>query len=235
MLKNIIHKIDCKKSLNREENRYLFQLCKDITDNEQRKEIKELLYLGNIGLVMKELKNNNYPLYLQKELVSYGSLGLEEAIEKFDLSKNVAFSSFALPVIHNCICDGVKDLKLSVSVSSYAFYKVKKSSKHAELLNKFEALPLEEIKDSYFSDFDLEEHIIRREEIESMYRAIALLSKAEQELLFEKYLYNENGYTYEEIANRHQTNATKIYRKIQKILKEVRKHMEENNNEEKRF
>lgn len=235
MLKKIIHKIDYRKSLSKEENRYLFQICNSMTDNEQKNEIKELLYLGNIGLVVKELKKINYPMYMHDELMSYGSLGLQEAIDHFNLSKNVAFSSFALKVIHNHICDGIKNLKHSVNVSSYAFYKANESkeNKYAEMLTKFELLSLDDVNDIYYSDFDIEEHIIRREEIESLYRAIEKLPPDEQELLFEKYLYNGKGYSYEEIANRHQTNTSKVYRKVKRILKEVKSYMEEKNNEKK--
>ena len=71
----------------------------------------------NFGLVRKEVKhwlnqcNESY-----EDLIQVGSLGLIRAIERFDLSKGRAFSSFAIPYIRGEIQHYLRDKSCTVRI-----------------------------------------------------------------------------------------------------------------------
>ena len=69
-------------------------------DREQKPEIRNQIMELNFGLVKKEAYhwmnqcNESY-----EDLLQVGSIGLIRAIERFDVEKGNAFSSFAIPYI----------------------------------------------------------------------------------------------------------------------------------------
>ena len=66
------------------------------------KEARDKLIVHNmrfvIYIVMRYFENNNYD---KKDLVSIGEIGLEHAVDTFDASKNIKFSSYSTKCIYN--------------------------------------------------------------------------------------------------------------------------------------
>ncbi|NEO27545.1 MAG: sigma-70 family RNA polymerase sigma factor, partial [Kamptonema sp. SIO4C4] len=92
------------------------QLLRDYQDNPTAQLRNKIVQL-NIGLVRKEAHhwvnqcNESY-----EDLLQVGCLGLIRAIERFDLSKGNAFSSFAIPYIRGEIQHYLRDKVTSVRI-----------------------------------------------------------------------------------------------------------------------
>ena len=82
-------------------------------------EVRNHLVNLNIGLVRREayhwLQQSNETF---EDLMQVGSLGLIRAIERFDLSKGYAFSSFAIPYIRGEIQHYLRDKSTSMRIPS---------------------------------------------------------------------------------------------------------------------
>jgi RNA polymerase sporulation-specific sigma factor len=63
------------------------------------KEAKDMLVKENLGLVWSIVKRFGGRGYEQEDLFQIGSIGLIKAIDKFDLSYEVKFSTYAVPMI----------------------------------------------------------------------------------------------------------------------------------------
>ncbi|HHX22466.1 MAG TPA: RNA polymerase sporulation sigma factor SigF [Thermoanaerobacterales bacterium] len=98
------------------------------------KEAKDELVSLNLGLVWSIVKRFNNRGYELEDLFQIGSIGLLKAIEKFDFSYDVKFSTYAVPMIMGEIRRHIRDdkpLKVSRSLKDLAF----KIQKTQELLN----------------------------------------------------------------------------------------------------
>lgn len=63
------------------------------------KEQREALVSANIGLIYMVLKRFSGRGYEQEDLFQIGAIGLLKAIDKFDLSRELSFSTYAVPMI----------------------------------------------------------------------------------------------------------------------------------------
>ena len=61
-------------------------------------EAKELLVKENLSLVWSLVHRFNNPIYDKEELFQIGCIGLIKAINKFDTSYEVCFSTYAVPI-----------------------------------------------------------------------------------------------------------------------------------------
>jgi len=94
-------------------NEELFALYAENNDQRVRNRIVEL----NLGLVKKEASHwTNQCQENFDDLLQVGSLGLLRAIERFDIEKGFAFSSFALPYIRGEIQHYLRDKGYSVRI-----------------------------------------------------------------------------------------------------------------------
>jgi len=94
-------------------NEELFALYAENKDQRVRNRIVEL----NLGLVKKEASHwTNQCQENFDDLLQVGSLGLLRAIERFDIEKGFAFSSFALPYIRGEIQHYLRDKGYSVRI-----------------------------------------------------------------------------------------------------------------------
>lgn len=87
-------------------------------------EAKEALFENNIGLVKSTVKKFLHRGYEAEDLFQVGAIGLIKAIEKFDLSFDVKFSTYAVPMIMGEIKRYIRDdgiIKVSRSVKELAF------------------------------------------------------------------------------------------------------------------
>lgn len=89
-------------------------------DNEARK----LLIVENMGLVYNVVKRFLGRGYDEEDLTQIGSIGLIRAVERFDLSYNVKFSTYAVPMIIGEIKRFIRDdgiIKVSRSLKEMAY------------------------------------------------------------------------------------------------------------------
>lgn len=79
--------------------------------------IRNQLVTLNIGLVRKEAHYwNNQCTENYDDLLQVGCIGLIQAIERFDMSKGIAFSSFAIPYIRGEIQHHLRDKGVMVRI-----------------------------------------------------------------------------------------------------------------------
>lgn len=107
-----IMKVGCNGSLKQESLELLRQYQQDPSA-----ELRNRLVDLNFGLVRREVHHclrqcqESY-----EDLIQVGSLGLIRAVERFDLSKGHAFSSFAIPYIRGEIQHYLRDKSTSVRI-----------------------------------------------------------------------------------------------------------------------
>lgn len=85
---------------------------------------KEVLVEENIGLVWSLVKRFSGRGYEMEDLFQIGSIGLLKSIDKFDLSYNVKFSTYAVPMIVGEIKRFLRDdgmIKVSRSLKEIAY------------------------------------------------------------------------------------------------------------------
>ncbi|WP_410075508.1 sigma-70 family RNA polymerase sigma factor, partial [Anaerostipes sp.] len=73
--------------------RELLQLTK-----EGNEEAREKLILDNVGLIWSVVRRFTNRGYESDDLFQIGSIGLMKAVDKFDLSYDVKFSTYAVPI-----------------------------------------------------------------------------------------------------------------------------------------
>ncbi|HEX2051968.1 MAG TPA: RNA polymerase sigma factor SigF [Actinomycetota bacterium] len=86
-------------TLTKSEVRELFQAYRDAATEEERAERREQLveqYIGLVEFLARRFRNRGEPL---EDLVQVGTIGLLKAIERFDLGREVEFSTYATPTI----------------------------------------------------------------------------------------------------------------------------------------
>lgn len=97
---------------------------------EGNEEAREKLILGNVGLVWSVVKRFMNRGYESEDLFQIGSIGLMKAVDKFDLSYDVKFSTYAVPMITGEIRrflrdDGMIKVSRSLKENAYKIMKVR--------------------------------------------------------------------------------------------------------------
>lgn len=111
--------------LTNEEEIELFKRIKE--DNDEQ--AKHLLILSNLRLVVSEAKKllgNGLPLI---DLISEGNLGLIKAINKFDYTKELRFSTYAVWWIRQTIKKAIVNLGRDIRIPSYKYEQLSKVNK----------------------------------------------------------------------------------------------------------
>ena len=104
--------------------RELLQLTK-----EGNEEAREKLILDNVGLIWSVVRRFTNRGYESDDLFQVGSIGLMKAVDKFDLSYDVKFSTYAVPMITGEIRRFIRDdgmIKVSRTLKENA-YKIMKA------------------------------------------------------------------------------------------------------------
>jgi len=145
------------------------------------KELKDLLIVNYVPLV-KIVAGRMYNFYGSKvefdDLLGYGILGLIDSIEKFDISKNIKFETYAQIRIKGAIIDNIRKL-------DWIPRSLRKKSKQVqqtmqELENKLGYTP---------SNIELAEHLnVSVEEVENIFSDIATFNV----ISLEEFLKNKN-------------------------------------------
>lgn len=138
------------------------------------KEARDLLVNENIGLIWSIVKRFSGRGYEMEDLFQIGCIGILKAIDKFDITFNVQFSTYAVPMITGEIKRFLRDdgiIKVSRSLKENN-YKINKAV--SELSIKFNREPtIEEIASKL--EMSCEEIIMTMEaniEVESIHKTI---------------------------------------------------------------
>lgn len=138
------------------------------------KEAREVLVEKNLGLVHHIVKRFLGRGYDAEDLFQIGSIGLIKAIDKFDLSFEVRFSTYAVPMISGEIKRFLRDdgmIKMSRSIKENS-WKIKAASER--LTNELgREATLEEIEEATgISREDIVIALDANVEVESIYKTI---------------------------------------------------------------
>ena len=109
---------------------------------------RDKMIYNNIGLVpftYNEFFKHSYDPELMEDIIQIGYLGLMRAVDKFDESRNVKFSVFAIKVIKQFMIQGAKKLTYALGTRN----------KRDGEIGKSNALPF-----SYFDTQDKQGHTI---------------------------------------------------------------------------
>ena len=82
---------------------------------------REQIILNNVGLIWSVVRRFTNRGYESEDLFQIGSIGLMKAVDKFDLSYDVKFSTYAVPMITGEIRRFLRDdgmIKVSRSLRS---------------------------------------------------------------------------------------------------------------------
>ncbi len=85
--------------LDRQEVRQLFRAYRETDEEEQRSQHRARLvdqYIGLVEFLARRFRNRGEPL---EDLVQVGTIGLLKAIDRFDLEREVEFSTYATPTV----------------------------------------------------------------------------------------------------------------------------------------
>lgn len=185
------------KVLTNDEMTELFKKCK-----EGDMIAREILVNGNLKLVLSILKQFANKSDNLDDLFQIGCIGLLKAIDNFDLSHEVKFSTYAVPMIMGEVRRYIRDnnqLRVSRSIKDIAYKSLK-------------------IKEEYLKENNQEpdiEFIAKKLNISTNDVIIALESLKEPISMFEP-IYNDGGdtiYLYDQIEDKKNTNdeiSTKI-------------------------
>ena len=164
---------------------------------------RELLVQGNLKLVLSIIKKFSNRLDNLDDLFQIGCVGLLKAIDNFDLSREVKFSTYAVPMIlgevKRYVRDNSSSIRISRSIKDLA-YKILKQK--------------EEYNQEYGQEISNEE-LAKRLNVSTYDIIIALESLKEPISMFEP-IYNDGGdtiYLYDQIEDK-SSNSTELATKL---------------------
>ena len=157
------------KVLSSEEQTVLFQRLK-----EGDKQVKEELINGNLKLVLSILKKFQNRTDNMDDLFQVGCIGLIKAIDNFDLSHEVKFSTYAVPMILGEVKRYLRDnnsVRISRSIKDTAY---KALTIKEMLLNEKNSEPInaEIAKQMNISEYEVTEALNSLKETISMFEPI---------------------------------------------------------------
>ena len=99
---------------------------------------REQIILNNVGLIWSVVRRFTNRGYESEDLFQIGSIGLMKAVDKFDLSYDVKFSTYAVPMITGEIRRFLRDdgmIKVSRSLKENV-YKIMKAREQVSRIQK---------------------------------------------------------------------------------------------------
>lgn len=114
--------------------------------------VKDEIVMGNLKLVLSAVKPYRSQKYSLDDLFQIGVIGLIKSIDNFDVSKNVMFSTYAVPMIRGeikrYVRDNVSILRVSRQVKDLAYHCFKAKE---ELTQQLERSPTYEEISKYLN------------------------------------------------------------------------------------
>ena len=212
------------------------------------KEARDILFKENTGLIYSVAHRFRGRGVEMEDLFQIGSIGLLKAVDKFDLSYDVKFSTYAVPMIAGEIKrflrdDGMLKVSRSIKENQYRIYKVreeleKKLGREPDIseISRELGLPPEEIAMAMDA----------ASEVESIYRSIhqgegtelrlldklpekenrheKVLNKDERKLICMRYFCDM---TQTEVAGKLGVSQVQVSRMEKRILKRLKKETQE--------
>lgn len=194
------------KTLSNEEMVKLFQEYQS-----GNQEAKDKLVLGNLKLVLSILKKFKTTEDNIDDMFQIGCIGLTKAIDNFDLSMNVCFSTYAVFLIKGEILRAFRDstpIRVSRGTKDMA-YKILA------------------FKEKYYNTYGAEpsnEEIAKELNIEEYYISYALSSLKEPVSIYQP-IYNDGGdtiYLLDQIANKEDMYDRETYMSLRKAVNNLR-------------
>lgn len=179
---------------------------------------RQKLIEHNIRLVIYEVNGRFKTLEHDKsELVSIGILGLVKAVDTYDLSKKIEFSSYAIRCIDNEILMFIRKLKKEKNIDSLDRpIGGEGSDKKIKL------------EDTISSDVDIETSYEDEEDYAEVRRIVYSLPEREREIIMLSFgFYDGRVYKQREIADKLNISRSYASRLIAKIVKDIKKQLEE--------
>ena len=209
------------------------------------KQARDTLVLGNQGLVWSVVQRFLGRGHDKEELFQIGCIGLMKAVDKFDVSYEVCFSTYAVPVIMGEIRrflrdDGMVKVSRSMKEKGYLISNARKELTEKTGLSEEEIVlaveangEVESIYQSVYQSDGSEIYLLDRlkdkknaqEELENkllIEELLQQLSRREQQLI--KMRYFENA-TQSQIAAKLGTSQVQVSRMEKKILLQMRNYM----------
>lgn len=204
---------DLPEPLSKKETRELF---KQIKEND--KYVKTKLAEHNIRLVIHEVMTKfNETNYDKKDLVAVGNIGLVKAINTYDLSKNVEFTTYATKCIDNEILIYIRKNKKDQQVES-----INQIVYNTADGNEFK------IEDVLGADTIVEEEYIKQESYRIIRKIINQLPSREKEITCLYFgFYNNKVHYQQEIADKFSISRAYVSIIIKKVLKKIKQELEE--------
>ena len=100
---------------------------------------REQIILNNVGLIWSVVRRFTNRGYESEDLFQIGSIGLMKAVDKFDLSYDVKFSTYAVPMITGEIRRFLRDdgmIKVSRSLKENVYKIMKAREKFCQAVSK---------------------------------------------------------------------------------------------------
>ncbi|MFA9378490.1 MAG: RNA polymerase sporulation sigma factor SigF [Lachnotalea sp.] len=138
------------------------------------KEARDMLVKENLGLVWSIVKRFNGRGHEQEDLFQIGSIGLIKAIDKFDMTYEVKFSTYAVPMISGEIKRFLRDdgmVKVSRSLKENG-YKIRQATQYLSHEMGREATLEELAAATELSTEDIVMALDANVEVESIYKTV---------------------------------------------------------------
>ena len=178
-------------------------------------EAKDIIVRYNIKFVIYYINKKYYTLWFDKnDLVQVGNIGLLNAVETFDISYNVKFSTYLSKCIDNEILRFLKSEKKHFYVDSFDNPICDDSDFR--------------LGETILDDFDLEGSIINSELKDSILSEIENLPDNDKRILTMYFgFFDSERYTQLEIADMFSITHTYLSRKISKLVSDLGKNLSE--------
>ena len=138
------------KSLTKDENITLFKKMLN-SSKEEAEEIRKNIITGNLRLVVETIKKYRNNVEDQKDLFQIGCIGLIKAVDTFDVTKNMMFSTYATVCISNRVkeylrkgnmnCGVLGQLKIKIDEYSDEIYKTTGVNPTTEQISEYFNIP----------------------------------------------------------------------------------------------
>lgn len=208
---------------------YFYSICKqaknDVNALQEMKDFVQLAKLGDEDFIMEIVetckpfvkrfayqfsKSCNISTY--EDLVSYGNLGVLNAINKYDLNSNVTFTTYAFQQIHGAITQNTRKEfttcdKRPLSISNF---------------NQDEDVPYSVNEETIESDVNVYDDVLKTLNNEQLYEAINELSTKHKEIIVLKYF---EGLQQNEIAEHLKISNQTVNSRLQYARKKLREIM----------
>ena len=179
---------------------------------------RQTLIEHNIRLVIHQVQGRFNTLdYDKRELVSIGILGLVKAIDTYNLSKKVEFSSYAIRCIDNEILMFIRKINKDKVVDSLD-----------KPINGDDSGKEIKLEDTISSDVDVEASYENKEVYTIIRKIVYSLPEREREIIMLYFgFYNDKVYKQKEIAEKLNISRSYVSRLIDGIVNDIRLKLEE--------